>query len=78
VRGALFVDLGSAFDDWGALELWQREPELRLRDLHAGFGVRARVAVGRLDLRLSAGWPTDLREVGPARITFTIGSGELF
>jgi outer membrane protein assembly factor BamA len=74
LRGSLFAAAGSAFDDFEALDLWDRRP-LRLKDLKASIGAQASVRLSRMYLRLTAAWPTDLESIADSPVlTFTIAS----
>jgi Tol biopolymer transport system component len=75
IRGNLFLDLGTAFDDPGHWRLGGTDADGRpgLEDLHVGFGVGARARIAHLPLRLDLGWPTDGSGVGSPRWHFTIG-----
>ena len=74
LRGVVFVDAASAWDDNRSLKLAESGGPLgvRLRDLHLAYGVGLRGFVG-LPLRFDAAIPTDLQRNGDWRTNFSIG-----
>ncbi|MBD3369948.1 BamA/TamA family outer membrane protein [Candidatus Fermentibacteria bacterium] len=63
IRGALFVDAGTAFDDvhdWRGAEV---DGGYRLRDIKLGFGIGFRLNLGYFVLKEDTAWRTDLRSV---------------
>ncbi|HMB70037.1 MAG TPA: BamA/TamA family outer membrane protein, partial [bacterium] len=75
VRGNLFLDVGTAFDDPSRARLTGPNEDGRraLRDLHVGFGVGARARVAYLPLRFDIGWRTDGTGVSSPVYHFFIG-----
>lgn len=75
VRGDLFLDVGTAFDDPSGARLTATNAagERALRDLHIGFGVGARARVAYLPLRFDLGWRTDGVSVSEPVFHFFIG-----
>jgi outer membrane protein assembly factor BamA len=75
VRGDLFLDVGTAFDDPATARLTGPNEDGRnaLRDLHIGFGVGARARIAFFPIRIDAGWPTDGVSVGKPVWHFAIG-----
>jgi Tol biopolymer transport system component len=75
IRGDLFVDVGTAFDDVSGLRLTgpNDQGHHALDDLRVGFGVGMRGRVAFFPVRVDVGWPTDGAGVGNARWHFTIG-----
>lgn len=76
VRGALFTDVGTAFDDWSGFRLRAQhsgQGDLAWRDVKVGFGAGVRLRVAFLPIRVDVGWPTDFARVGGPRWHFAIG-----
>jgi Tol biopolymer transport system component len=76
VRGNLFLDVGTAFDDAAGFRLTEPRDEggaNALSDLLIGFGAGMRFHFAYLPLRVDVGWPTDLARVGAPRWHVTIG-----
>jgi Tol biopolymer transport system component len=78
VRGDLFVDVGTAFDDPGSWRFFgpTGRPEDRytgLEDVRLGFGFGARMRIAFLPIRVDVGWPSDLARTGKPRWHFTLG-----
>jgi hypothetical protein len=64
VRGAMFVDLGTAFDDPASFRGADTDGGgFRLRDIGMGIGVGFRVNLGILLLREDTAWSTDLEGI---------------
>ncbi len=59
VNGALFYDMGAAWDENDTFKGGTSEGGTRLKDIKAGFGFGARVNLGFLVLRYDLGWATD-------------------
>ena len=74
IRGVAFFDAGSAWDDTNMFRgaKWD-EGEYRFKDIKAGYGFGARMALSFLLLRLDFGWPTDMASTGKMRVHFAIG-----
>jgi Tol biopolymer transport system component len=75
VRGNLFLDVGTAFDDPAAARLTgpNEDGHRALRDLHIGFGVGARARIAFFPIRVDCGWPTDGAGVGKPVWDFALG-----
>jgi outer membrane protein assembly factor BamA len=75
VRGNIFVDLGTAFEDWSRFRFFDvsGEGNRALEDLKVGFGMGFRVRVAFLPVRVDVGWPTDLARAGSPTWHFSIG-----
>ncbi len=65
VTGAMFYDMGAAWDENKKFKGATTVGGTRLKDLKAGFGFGARVNLGFLVLRYDAGWATNLNWVAP-------------
>lgn len=75
VRGVLFVDAGSAFDDASAFVGADTEGGYRLRDLGLGIGFGFRANLGILLLREDTAWATDIRGIAQKPVHyFTLGA----
>lgn len=74
VRGIVFVDAATSWEDNSSLKLADSGGPLglRLRDLRMAYGFGLRAYLG-LPLRLDAGVPTDLERNGDWITTFSIG-----
>jgi outer membrane protein assembly factor BamA len=59
IRGVLFMDMGSAFDDYDAWRPLESGKFLKLQDMRAGYGFGARINVGFFLLRYDLAWQTD-------------------
>ncbi|MBN1896086.1 PD40 domain-containing protein [bacterium] len=59
IRGVLFMDLGSAFDDYDSWKPLASGKFLKLQDMRAGYGFGARINVGFFLLRYDLAWQTD-------------------
>jgi hypothetical protein len=75
VRGALFFDLGTTWEDADTWRAFRRENgRLRLDDLKASYGVSASVNVGFTVLKWDLAWRTDLaRNLGAPRGYLSFG-----
>ena len=77
IRGAIFMDVGSAWDDDKAWRPFISDPDgwLRLNDLLAGFGFGARLNMGFFLLKYDLAWSTDLATIGKKPVHyFTMGA----
>jgi hypothetical protein len=76
IRGALFLDVGGATNDWRSFRVSKREDGVfKLQDLKVGFGVGMRMNLSFLVLRLDAARTTDLSDISrDTRWYFTLGS----
>ena len=75
VRGNLFLDVGTAFDDAEQAKLTGPNEfgDDALRDLHIGFGFGMRARVAFIPMRVDCGWPTDGSRVGKPNWDFALG-----
>ncbi len=72
IRGALFTDIGMAWDDWDVQPF--RSGSLGFEDLKSGVGLGARMNLGFLILRLDVAWQNTLREIrGKPRWSIALG-----
>ncbi len=62
-RGALFVDLGTAFDDLASWRGASTEDGYRLEDLAMGLGLGYRINLGFILLMHDLAWSTDIRSI---------------
>lgn len=60
VRGAVFIDVGSAFDDASSFVGADTEGGYRLRDLRMGIGLGFRANLGIVLVREDTAWKTDI------------------
>ncbi len=70
IRGALFLDAGTAFDDPESFRFRRMhsfEETRGIRDLKIGFGTGFRARVAYLPVRVDVGWPFDGTRVGSPR-----------
>jgi dipeptidyl aminopeptidase/acylaminoacyl peptidase len=65
VNGALFYDMGAAWDENSKFKGGTSEGGSRLKDIKAGFGFGARANLGFFVLRYDAAWSTDFDSVSP-------------
>ncbi|MFC1683220.1 BamA/TamA family outer membrane protein [Candidatus Zixiibacteriota bacterium] len=70
VNGALFMDMGSAWDNNRTFKGGTTEGGARLKDLKTGFGFGMRANLGIFVLRFDAAWNTDFAEVSPKPKTY--------
>jgi outer membrane protein assembly factor BamA len=76
VRGALFVDAATAFDEvheFRFREMSRLEGSRGLRDVKMGFGTGIRFGLLSFPIRLDVAWPTDLARVGEPVWHLTVG-----
>lgn len=60
IRGSLFADLGTVFDDY---ESFRGTRDGRLKDLRLGYGFGPRLNLGYVVLSLDVAWRTDLSRI---------------
>ncbi len=65
INGALFYDMGAAWDENSKFKGGTTEGGSRLKDIKAGFGFGARANLGFLVLRYDVAWSTDFDLVSP-------------
>ena len=65
INGALFYDMGAAWDENNYFKGGTTKGGSRLKDIKAGFGFGARANLGFLVLRYDAAWSTDFDSVSP-------------
>ena len=58
IRGSLFADLGTVFDDWDS---FRASKNGALHDLKLGYGFGPRLNLGYVVLRLDIAWSSDLK-----------------
>ncbi|MBI3539219.1 MAG: BamA/TamA family outer membrane protein, partial [Candidatus Eisenbacteria bacterium] len=75
LRGALFTDFGTVWDEGGSPRLWTQPGNgpRRLEDLRLSFGTGIRTAVYFLLIKVDAAWRTDLVSTSKPRWHFSIG-----
>lgn len=75
VRGNMFIDVGTAFDDPGRARLTDvgSHGHKALDDLYVGFGVGTRMRIAFFPIRIDVAWPTDGATVGKPRWHFALG-----
>jgi len=74
IGGAMFLDIGSAWDRIEAVRVSRSDYDgFRLDDVHASFGLSVRWRLGYFPLRLDFAWPTDFNDVDRNRVHFTLG-----
>jgi outer membrane translocation and assembly module TamA len=75
ITGALFLDMGAAWDDNSLFKGGTSDGGSRLVDIKSGFGFGARANLGFLVLRYDLAWKTDFRTVAPhTRHYFSLGA----
>ena len=65
INGALFYDMGAAWDENKKFKGGTSKGGSRLKDIKAGFGFGARVNLGFFVLRYDVAWSTDFDSVSP-------------
>jgi outer membrane protein assembly factor BamA len=70
INGALFYDMGAAWDKNKEFKGGTTEGGSKLKDIKAGFGFGARANLGFLVLRYDAAWSTDFDSVSPKPIHY--------
>ncbi len=65
VNGALFYDMGAAWDENSKFKGGTSKGGSRLKDIKAGFGFGARANLGIFVLRYDVAWKTDFDSVSP-------------
>ncbi|MGB8658747.1 MAG: BamA/TamA family outer membrane protein [Candidatus Zixiibacteriota bacterium] len=63
ISGAMFYDMGAAWDETKKFKGGTSVDHTRLKDIKAGFGFGARANLGLFVLRYDAGWATDFDRV---------------
>ncbi len=63
IRGALFLDVGSAWDDWDLHPFTRRGGVVGFDDLKSGIGVGARMNLGIFILRVDVAWKNRLDRI---------------
>lgn len=75
VTGALFLDMGAAWDDSSVFKGAATEGGARLVGIKSGFGFGARANLGFLVLRYDLAWKTNFRTVAPHTVHyFSLGA----
>jgi len=76
IRGAVFLDLGGATNDWRSFRVSKTEDGVfKLQDLKVGFGIGMRMNLSIFVFRIDAAKNTDLSDISrDTRWYFTIGS----
>ena len=77
VRGAIFMDIGSAWSDdgsWKPFASGESVGFFSLEDIKAGFGIGARMNLGFFLLKYDVAWPTNFDHTGKAVHYFTMGA----
>ena len=64
IRGAIFMDLGMAWDDWNVKPFDGGGSFPRFNDLKSGVGLGARMNLGMFILRLDVAWKNTLDRIG--------------
>ncbi len=59
IRGSLFADVGSVWDEWDDFRGYKED---KLHDLVFGFGFGPRVGLGFITLKLDIAWTSDFQE----------------
>lgn len=79
VRGAFFLDLGSAWDTNKSFKPISSANGLpKLEDLKAGYGLGARINLGFAILRFDTAWRTDLTQKSPGDPRYYLSLGAEF
>ena len=74
-RGAFFMDLGSAFDEFTAFQGASTDGGFHLEDLRMGIGLGYRFNLGYLLLKHDIAWRTDLRGISRRPVNYiTLGA----
>jgi outer membrane protein assembly factor BamA len=76
IRGALFLDMGGATNDWRSFRVSKHEDgAFKLQDLKIGFGIGMRMNLSFLVFRIDAAKNTDLSDISrETHWYFTLGS----
>jgi outer membrane protein assembly factor BamA len=75
IRGAIFMDAGTAFDDFDSFVGVDTEGGLRLRDIAMGIGFGFRANLGIILIREDTAWETDLYGISrKPRHYFSLGA----
>ena len=79
IRGAIFLDMGSAWENNKDFQPFQSNDAAggfpKLKDIHAGYGVGARMNIGFLVLRYDVAWKTDFASTVPKPVHYvTLGA----
>ncbi len=77
IGGALFTDMGMAWDKGEAVKPFVKSPNglIRTRDIFASIGMGARMNLGFLLLRVDWAWPTDLYKTAKSpQIIWSLGA----
>jgi outer membrane protein assembly factor BamA len=76
IRGAVFMDAGSAWNDDKAFKPFESDPAggFRLKDLAAGYGFGVRMNLGYFILRYDLAWGTDFASTTSPISYFSLGA----
>jgi len=74
ITGAIFWDMGAAWDDNDKFKGAIGQGANRLNDIKASFGWGARVNLGFLLLKFDTAWRTDLDKTSKPRYYFSLGA----
>ena len=74
-RGAFFIDIGSAFNDFGSFRGASTSGGYHLEDIRMGIGLGYRLNLGYLLLKHDVAWRTDLRGISRRPVNYvTLGA----
>jgi outer membrane translocation and assembly module TamA len=71
IQGALFTDIGSAWNDTGK---WRGFEDNRLKDIVAGYGIGARIFFLGFLLRFDVAWQYDIETTSKPVYYWSLGA----
>ena len=74
MRGAVFLDVGAAWDDDKLFRGVSTHGPFRLAGIKSGFGYGARVNLGFIVIKFDQAWKTDLNKVSEPKYYFSLGA----
>jgi dipeptidyl aminopeptidase/acylaminoacyl peptidase len=74
MRGAMFLDVGAAWNDDKLFKGVTTDGEFRLSGIKTGFGYGARVNLGFMVMKFDQAWKTDLNKVSDPKYYFSLGA----
>jgi WD40 repeat protein len=74
MRGAIFLDVGAAWDENELFKGATTDGPFRLVSIKSGFGYGARVNLGFVVMKFDQAWKTDLNQVSEPKYYFSLGA----
>jgi outer membrane protein assembly factor BamA len=74
MRGAIFLDVGAAWDENEKFRGTTTDGPFRLVSIKSGFGYGARVNLGFIVMKFDQAWKTDLNKTSSPKYYFSLGA----